>query len=873
MPATPVRLADHAPCPFCIDRADLVFELDPADTLVTARLSIRRTGPAGADLVLDGADLALESLSLDGRALAPPEYDLTETTLRIPGCPDAFELELRNRVNPAANTRLEGLYASGPLLCTQCEPEGFRRITYFLDRPDNLSLFTVRLIADAQAFPVLLSNGNPVDAGPLPDGRHFTDWEDPFPKPSYLFALVAGTLVPVEDVHVTGSGRPISCRVWVEPHNRDRADHALGSLLTAMAWDERAFHRECDLDLYQVVAVDAFNAGAMENKGLNIFNSRYVLASPETATDADYDNILRVIGHEYFHNWSGNRVTLRDWFQLSLKEGLTVFRDQEFTCDTLSRGVKRVADARLIRTEQFLEDAGPLAHPVRPEAYVDINNFYTRTVYEKGAELIRMMQTWIGQEAFVAGIDLYFARHDGSAATVEDLIAALGEAAGANLSAFLRWYAQPGTPLLRASCACVDGAAAVVLSQENPRAGADALPLPMPVVVGFVAPDGAPVTFADPTVVCVDEARRLALLRLTERGQAYRLPGVPAGATPCWLGGFSAPVRLEAPDDVPSMLRRAAHAPDPYNRWDANTRLMLTLLRLELERPGAAAAADSPFARHTEATRARLDDDDDPAFGALLLSWPGELACCQDLCPEHELGRVLETRDALTREAGARLAAALHERFTALHAALPPLWGLELSGRRAWKNALFHLWARQGGEAVRALAATWYAGATNMTDRLAALAVLCREADDAREAALRDFLDRFGDDFTMLTTWFAVQASAGAPDTFDRVRVLLAHPAFDWANPNKVRAVLRTFAANLRHFHRPDGAGYAFLADAVLRLNGLNPHLASGLVGAFSQTGLLDPARLSLVRDALDGLARTPGLHAQVLEQVNRILG
>ncbi len=873
MPATPVRLADHAPCPFRIDRADLVFELDPADTLVTSRLTILRTGPAGADLVLDGADLALESVSLDGRALAPPEYEQSGAGLRIPGCPDAFELVIRNRLAPATNTRLEGLYASGPLLCTQCEPEGFRRITYFLDRPDNLSLFTVRLIADSEAFPVLLSNGNPMDAGPLPGGRHFTDWEDPFPKPSYLFALVAGTLVPVEDVHVTGSGRPVSCRVWVEPHNRDRADHALQCLLTAMAWDERAFHRECDLDLYQVVAVDAFNAGAMENKGLNIFNSRYVLASPETATDADYDNILRVIGHEYFHNWSGNRVTLRDWFQLSLKEGLTVFRDQEFTCDTLSRGVKRVADARLIRTEQFLEDAGPLAHPVRPDSYVDINNFYTRTVYEKGAELIRMMRTWIGQEAFVSGLDLYFARHDGSAATVEDLIAALGEASGEDLSAFLRWYGQPGTPVLRASCAFEDGAARVVLSQTNPRAGDDAPPLPMPVVVGFIGPEGAPVTFEDPSVACVDGARRLALLRLTRQERGYRLPGVPADATPCWLGGFSAPVRLVADDDVPSMLRRAAHAPDPYNRWDANSRLMLTLIRLELENPGAAAEADSPFARHTEATRARLDDDSDPAFGALLLSWPGELACCQDLSPAHDLGRVLETRDTLTREAGRRLSEALHPRFTALHAALPAGWGLETSGRRAFKNALFHLWARQGGGAVRALAASWYAGATNMTDRLAALSVLCQEADDAREAALRDFLDRFGDDFTMQTTWFAAQAAAGAPDTFDRVRSLLDHPAFDWTNPNKVRALIRTFAANLRPFHRPDGAGYAFVADAVRRLDGINPHIAAGLVGAFSQTGLLDPARLSLVRGVLDDLARTPGMQDQVLEQVRRILG
>ncbi len=717
------------------------------------------------------------------------------------------------------------------------------------------------------AFPVLLSNGNPAGEGSLPGGLHYADWEDPFPKPSYLFALVAGRLVAVEDTHVTNWGRAITCRVWVEPRDRDRADHALSCLLTAMAWDERAFHRECDLDLYQVAAVDAFNAGAMENKGLNIFNSRYVLASPETATDADYDNILRVIGHEYFHNWSGNRVTLRDWFQLSLKEGLTVFRDQEFTCDTLSRGVKRVADAQLIRTDQFLEDAGPLAHPVRPAAYVDINNFYTRTVYEKGAELIRMMHTWIGAAAFVDGLDRYFERHDGAAATVEDLIAALGEAAGEDLSAFLRWYDQPGTPILRAACALDAAGARITLAQRNPRAEAGAPPVPMPVVVSFIDGEGREVTLGDATIPCVDPERRCALLRLTEREQDFLLPGVPAGATPCWLGGFSAPVRLEADDDVPSMLRRAAHAPDPYNRWDAGSALLLTLVRLRLE------GKEAPLEPYLEAVRGRLDDLADPAFTALTLAWPRELTCCLALCPAHPIERVLEVRAGLMREAGGRLAPDLWARFTALHGTLPARWDLGTTGLRALKNAMFFLWARQGGPEVRALAASWYAGSTNMTDRLAALSVLCLEASDARDQALSDFLDRFGDDFTMLTTWFSVQAASPGPDTFDRVKGLLSHPAFDWANPNKVRAVLRTFSANLGHFHRADGAGYDLVADAVRRLDGINPQIAAGLAGAFSQTGLLDASRLARVRDVLPRLARTPGLHDQVLEQVNRILG
>ncbi len=867
MSGSVVRLSDYTPCTFHVDHVEMTLELGLETTAVTTRMGIRRTGGADAVLELDGEDLVLDEVRLDGRALAPGEYVTTPESLRIPDCGDAFELIIHNRISPAANTALEGLYASGGLLCTQCEPEGFRRITYFPDRPDHLSLFTVHLIADATAFPRLLSNGHLVDSGSLPDGRHFARWVDPFPKPSYLFAIVAGDLVCVEDTFTTVSGRPISCRVWVEHHNRERAGHALASLLLAMRWDEKTFHRECDLDLYQVVAVDAFNAGAMENKGLNIFNSRYVLASPQTATDADYDGILRVIGHEYFHNWSGNRVTLRDWFQLSLKEGLTVFRDQEFTCDTLSRGVKRVADARLIRTDQFLEDAGPLAHPVRPSSYVDINNFYTRTVYEKGAEIIRMLRTWIGADAFVRGLDLYFSRHDHQAATVEDLIACLGEAAGQDLRIFLRWYEQPGTPRLSASCTFSGGAAHLRLSQENPKAPPGADPLPMPVVVSFVDSDGETVPMRDPRIECTDASCEFALLKLTGRAHEFVIQGIPADATVCWLGGFSAPVELQADDDVSSMLRRAQSAPDPYNRWDAGRGLRLTLVRQELD------GATPDFDRYLEAVRIQLDAIEDPAFSALALSWPSELTLCQDLCPEFPLEAVLAARAGLIRRTGRDLDALLQERFLELHGRLPAGWDLRTSGARAFKNVLFHLWARQCNDQTRALARAWYDQATNMTDRIAALSALCLEASPDRDAALCDFFDRFGHDFTMLTTWFSVQASATAPDTFDNVRRLIAHPAFDWANPNKVRAVIRSFAANLGHFHRADGAGYDFVGDAVLRLNDLNPQIAAGMVGSFSQTGLLDPARLQRLRGVLERLAGVPGMKDKVLEQLHRILG
>lgn len=862
-----VRLSDYAPCVFHIDRIEMTLELDLECTAVRTRMSVRRTGPADAVLELDGQELQLEGVTLQGRELEVGRYETTPEKLRIFNCPEVFELGIRNRIFPAANTALEGLYASGGLLCTQCEPEGFRRITYFLDRPDNPCLFTVCLVASAATFPRLLSNGHLVDSGTLADGRHFACWEDPFPKPSYLFAVVAGDLVCVEDTFTTVSGRPVTCRVWVEHHNRDRAGHALASLLLAMRWDESTFHRECDLDLYQVVAVDAFNAGAMENKGLNIFNSRYVLASPETATDADYDGILRVIGHEYFHNWSGNRVTLRDWFQLSLKEGLTVFRDQEFTCDTLSRGVKRVADAKLIRTDQFLEDAGPLSHPVRPASYVDINNFYTRTVYEKGAEVIRMMHTWIGADAFVAGLDLYFARHDHGAATVEDLIACLGDASGQDLSLFLRWYDQPGTPILRAKCVLENGEARLSLSQQNPRAPSDAGPLPMPVVVSFVDTDGEVSLIHDPHIECTDASRTFALLKLTRSGQDFVISGIPADATVCWLGGFSAPVILEADDDVASMLRRASRAPDPYNRWDAGSDLMLTLVRQDLE------GTTAVFTEYLEAVRAQLDAVEDPAFTAMALAWPRELTLCQSLCPAFPLEGVLASRAGFLRETGRALDATLQEHFVPLHAALPAHWDLETSGRRALKNTLFALWARQCNGQTRALARSWYEHATNMTDRIAALSVLCLEASADRDMALADFFDRFGHDFTMLTTWFSVQAAAAAPDTFDNVKRLVEHPAFDWTNPNKVRAVIRSFAANLGHFHRADGAGYDFVGDAVLRLNEINPQIAAGMVGSFSQTGLLDPARLQRLRGVLESLAGTPGMKDKVLEQLHRILG
>lgn len=855
-------LRDYTPPFFCVQLAHLELELGANETRVRSKLHIRKEVPHVVELLLDAADdMQILQVRQDGIEIP---YQRHEGKLQIVTQRDQFVLEIENSICPQSNTQLEGLYVSGSILCTQCEPEGFRRITPFVDRPDNLARFTVTLIADRAAYPQLLSNGHLVASWDVPGNRHAAQWDDPFPKPSYLFAVVAGDLVCREAVYTTQSGRQIMCRVWVEPHNRDRADHALFCLLEAMAWDERTFDRECDLDLYQIVAVDAFNAGAMENKGLNIFNSRYVLATHETATDADYDSILRVVGHEYFHNWSGNRVTLRDWFQLSLKEGLTVFRDQEFTRDMLSAGVKRVEDARLIQTVQFIEDAGPLAHPVRPESYVDINNFYTHTVYEKGAEVVRMLQNWVGVRAFREGLNLYFARHDHQAVTVEDFIACISEASGQDVSAFLAWYQYAGTPQVTARCDIAGGRARLSLSQCNPKAGPDAPALPIPVMVSFIGPSGEP-------VYC--NGAREVLIPFTQKEMEIDIDGICEGSTVCWLSDFSAPVQLVTPNDTPEdRLRRALAAPDAYNRWYAMDSLAQDAVRQILTRQ----PNETAKMRFWQAVAHVLDEYEhdeatDPSFGALLLQMPSEMALCQMWCPEYAPEAVCDAVDQLALETALHFAERLEQRMRKLHARLPASWGPH-SAWRTYKNQLFSLWTRQASEHAFATAWQWYEKAANMSDRQVALVVLCRKPSEVRHRALMDFHARFGNDINVLAMWFSVQSASPAVDTLTRVQELRKHANFDWHNPNLVRALIRTFANNIRHFYREDGAGYDVLVSAIQKLSFINDQVAASLVRNFSTWHMLPVSRSSMLLEKLQKLHADPTLTARVREPLSSIL-
>ncbi len=862
-----IFLKDYTPCDFVTGSIHLTFELDADSTRVTSVQQIRRVNPHARELVLNGEDLETGSICINGKTLGDGEYEITGKHLVIPDFPGEAELVVTNFIRPEKNTRLEGLYVSGPHLCTQCEPEGFSRITWFLDRPDHLCLWRVKLIADPVKYPVLLSNGHQVASGILPDGRHFAEWEDPFFKPAYLFALVAGDLVSLEKVRQTCSGRSVTCRIWVEPHNRERCHHALESLLAAMQWDEKVFHRECDLDLYQIVAVDAFNAGAMENKGLNIFNSKYVLASPGTATDSDYDNILRVVAHEYFHNWSGNRVTLRDWFQLSLKEGLTVFRDQEFTCDTLSRPVKRIDDVRLLRSSQFLEDAGPLAHPVRPESYVDINNFYTQTVYEKGAEIIRMLHTCVGHKNFVDGLDLYFARHDHGSATVEDLVACLGEAAGMDLSVFLRWYAQPGTPVIKAQWSQSPSGLDITLTQSNDKAP-DAPPLPVPVVISCLDRNHGPVVFSNDEIVCTDESRFFALLLMEERERSFHLPVDTDIETVCWLAGFSAPVILKADSRPHLLLEQFAHAPDPVNRWDAGQELMHLLVELELS------GSPSPlFDEFILAMQGLLHSGLEESFLARLLIWPDRALLCREFSGRFLLEDILETRKTLLRRTAERMAGDLEPIFLRYQRELPSGYDPDTSRKRALKNTLFTLLCSVATEHTRQMAVDLAENACNMTDRLAALSVLCQEKSRERDLQVAGFFSRFGHDFLMQNTWLTLQASAEAPDTFEKLRELENHPAFDLKNPNKVRALYGAFCTNLLHFHRADGAGYRLLGEVIEKVNDINSAMAARLVSPLSSFSLVDDGREQLMRQELSRLSGISGMKDEVLEQIHRSLG
>ncbi|MFG1400348.1 aminopeptidase N [Xanthobacter sediminis] len=869
----PIRLADYLPPEWLVDKVDLDFALHPTQTRVTARLALRRNpkGTPGAPVILDGDGLTLVRLAINGQPLAGSSFETAPDRLTLAHPPaDRFTLEIETLVDPTANTQLMGLYRSSGNYATQCEPEGFRRITYFPDRPDVLAVYTTRVEAEREEAPILLSNGNLVESGAI-DGttRHYAVWQDPWPKPSYLFALVGGKLAKVSDRFVTASGREVALGIYVEEGKAERAGYAMDALKRSMRWDETAFGREYDLDVFNIVAVSDFNMGAMENKGLNVFNDKYVLASPQTATDADYSGIEGVIAHEYFHNWTGNRITCRDWFQLCLKEGLTVFRDQEFSSDQRSRPVKRIADVRALKAAQFTEDAGPLSHPVRPQTYREINNFYTATVYEKGAEVVRMLKTLLGEDGFRSGMDLYFQRHDGEAATIEDFVASFADATGRDLTQFSLWYEQSGTPVVSVT-GTYDAAARTYqldVSQSVPPTPGQPTKQPMviPLVVGLVGPDGKdlPLTLGNKVV-------ERGVLELTRAEQSFTFTGIDARPVPSLNRGFSAPVNVVSGLTADERVFLAAHDADPFNRFDALQGLALGLLK-EGARTGTAVAPEAVIG----AARNLLADGTlDPAFKAQALALPGEGEVARELATDVDPDAVYAARKGLKIAVGTALAGPFAEAYGALTATGPFTPDAASAGRRALRNlALDYLAVTASAEGI-ARAAAQFEGADNMTDRLSALAVLAQHDVPEREQALARFYERFKDDALVIDKWFILQAQIAAPDTLERVKGLMAHPAFSLGNPNRVRSLIGAFAAgNPTQFNRPDGAGHAFVADAVLTLDPRNPQVASRLLSSFKTWRQLEPVRRASAEAALRRVAETPGLSADVSDIATRALG
>ncbi|WP_298960420.1 aminopeptidase N [uncultured Methylobacterium sp.] len=873
-----VRLADYRPSDYLVDRVELDVRLHPTETRVTATLALRPNpaGTPGAPLILDGDDLDLLAIALDGGETAPGAVAVTPRALTLHQPPQRpFVLAIETRLDPTANTKLMGLYRSNRVYCTQCEADGFRRITYFLDRPDVLAVYTTRIEADRDEAPVLLGNGNPVESGAAGGNRHYAVWHDPHPKPAYLFALVGGRLGRVASRFTTVEGREVEIAVWVEPGKEGRAGYALDAVARSMAWDERAFGRAYDLDVFNVVAVSDFNMGAMENKGLNIFNDKYVLASPDTATDADYANIEAIIAHEYFHNWSGNRVTCRDWFQLCLKEGLTVFRDQEFSSDERSRPVHRIAEVRTLRARQFPEDAGPLAHPVRPQAYREINNFYTATVYEKGAEIVRMLRTLLGAEIFRRGMDRYFAACDGTAATVEDFLAAFAAESGRDLADFARWYAQAGTPTVAVEARHDGNAATYTLTfrQSLPAiateatGGARPLPLVIPVALGLVAADGtAPEVRSDRV--------RDGVFVLDREEDSLVLAGLPAAPVPSLFRGFSAPVKVVQDLTDADRLVLLAHDADPFNRWQAAQSLAMAVLT------GRAAGreAGTSGGALAEALAAFLDAGAlaDPAFAALVLALPSETEVAQEIGCDVDPDAIRAARESLRAEIGIALA----PRLDALRAALAEPAGTPFSpdaasaGRRALRNAALDLLAAADPARGGALAAAQVEEASNMTDRIAALAVLVPLTGETRERSFARFGAAYRDEPLVLDKWFALQATIPEPGTPERLRGLMRHEAFSLANPNRVRSLLGSFSLNNpTQFHRPDGAGYDLLAEIVLTLDGTNPQIAARLLTAFGTWRMVEPGRRAQAERALRGIAAKPGLSPDVSDIAARSLG
>ena len=870
------RLEDYRPPEFLIDRVDLRFDLDPDLTRVAATLEIRRNPAAtrgDGSLTLHGERLELDHVAIDAHPLKPAEYRVDAESLTVHRVPDRFRLSTRVHIHPALNTALEGLYQSGEMLCTQCEAEGFRRITYFLDRPDVMARYGVTLVADPLRFPVLLSNGNRADEKDLEDGRRLVRWEDPFPKPSYLFALIAGDLAAVTDSFTTASGRRVDLAIYVEPQNLDKCDHAMTSLKQAMAWDEERFGREYDLDCFMIVAVSHFNMGAMENKGLNVFNDKFVLARPDTATDQDFLGIQGVIAHEYFHNWTGNRITCRDWFQLSLKEGFTVFRDQEFSADLGSRGVKRINDVRQLRAHQFAEDAGPMAHPVRPASYIEINNFYTATVYEKGAELVRMQANLLGPELFRRATDLYFERHDGQAVTTDDFVTCMEDASGRDLTQFRRWYSQAGTPELDVSGEWdpAGGAYTLTVRQHTPATPGQPSkgPLHIPLAVGLL--DGAG---RDLPLRLEGEAQPVAggagtrMLELRAPEERFRFVGLAEPPVPSLLRGFSAPVKLRFDYSDAELQFLMAHDSDGFARWDAAQTLMQRLLLRLVADPRAAV----PDAFLGAFRRALMDDSGDAALSAEVLTLPSELYLA-DQMEVVDVDGIHRAREQLRRHIGAALASELDRVYQDHRETGPYCFSPEWIGRRAIKNLALSYRAADPQSAALDLCRAQFAAAHNMTDVMAALRFLVDHGGDAAESALVEFYARWSGEPLVIDKWFALQATSHREDALAQVRALMGHPDFSMRNPNRVRSLIGAFcAANPVRFHGADGAGYRFLADRVLELDPLNPQIAARLLRGLVRWRRYDAGRQALMRAELERVLAAEPLSKDAYEVASKAL-
>ena len=862
--AKTIYLKDYQEPAYWIDTVDLVFDLEDDHALVTSSVDYERNKQSRLDfLELFGTDLELQKIAINGYELSEGDYEVSESGLILRNLADAFTLVITTKIYPQKNTSLEGLYQSSGNFCTQCEAQGFRKITYFLDRPDVMGKYTTMIRADKEKYPVLLSNGNKIDSGDLDKGKHFAKWQDPFKKPSYLFALVAGDLQHVKDTYTTVSGKEVRLEIYTEAHNIDKCDHAMQSLKRAMQWDEERFGLEYDLDIYMIVAVDDFNMGAMENKGLNIFNSKLVFASPETATDNDYINIEAVIGHEYFHNWTGNRVTCRDWFQLSLKEGLTVFRDQEFTSDLHSRAVKRIEDVRMLRTYQFSEDASPMSHPIRPQSFMEINNFYTMTVYEKGAEVVRLYDTLLGQDGFRKGMDLYFKRHDGQAVTTEDFLSAMADANHADLSQMQIWYDQAGTPVVDVSMDYDEQAQRCTLhfKQQCPSTpempSEKKKPYLIPIKMGLLDSKGKEL---------VSDT-----LQLSKKEQSFSFENISQKPLPSLLRNFSAPVKLKYDYSIEDTIFLLQHDTDPFNRWEASQHLAKTLL-LEMMQQHSKGQALGVATEVIDAYQNVLENNDlDYALRAEAMTLPSETNLAEEV-ENADPDVIHEVREFLAKSIAQGLRLPLESFYQNLQEAEYKIDTQSMAKRR-FKNTCLNYLGKINDPSIQETCYQQFSQAKNMTDTLAALAVLMNIECPQREQAISDFEQQWQKDTLVMDKWFALQATSSLPNTLERVKALMKHPLFSIKNPNKVRALIGAFSSgNPVNFHKADGSGYRFHADRVLELDKLNPQVASRMVRALMNWRHYEPVRSALMREQLERIKQQKDLSGDVFEIVSKSL-